>query len=121
MRTAADRFSAKASGGAAHARRTGRAASSTASASGRGAAMLRVRPPSDLLALQRLIAGTPPAPVTPELADDAQVHEAAQYGTRGPSGPLPYFDVIQRSFGEHDVSGVAAHADQAAAEGSRAL
>src|SRR4051794_3965245 len=81
------------------------------------AAMPPVRPPADLLALQRLIArrASPRAERGPAAMDSAQVHEAAKRGTSGASGPLPFLDTIQRSFGRHDVSGVAAHTDRAAA------
>ena len=52
-------------------------------------------------------------------ADD--VHAAAAHGTRGPAGPLPFRDQIQRAFGRHDVSGVQAHVGGAAAEGAGAM
>lgn len=54
-------------------------------------------------------------------AKDGSVQAAASLGTSGPSGPLPYFDTIQRSFGKHDVSHVAAHTDAAAERGARML
>ena len=40
----------------------------------------------------------------------AGVHQAAAAGTRGSGGSLPHVDRIQASFGQHDVSGVRAHA-----------
>ena len=49
------------------------------------------------------------------------IHEAAALGTSGPSGPLPYIDIIQRSFGRHDVGHIKAHADTPAAEGAKAM
>ena len=53
--------------------------------------------------------------------DTAQIHEVAKRGTSSTGGPLPYLDVIQRSFGKHDVSGVAAHTDASAVAASRAI
>jgi hypothetical protein len=53
--------------------------------------------------------------------DPERVHQAAQHGTSGSGGPLPHLDQIQRLFGRHDVSGVAAHTDARAAEGTRAM
>ncbi len=41
--------------------------------------------------------------------DDDGVQRAAARGTSGAATSLPYLDVIQRAFGHHDVSGVAAH------------
>ena len=49
------------------------------------------------------------------------VHAAAAEGISGGGGPLPHVDTIQRSFGHHDVSGVQAHTDGAAARGSEAM
>jgi Domain of unknown function (DUF4157) len=51
----------------------------------------------------------------------AQIHAAANVGTSGGGGPLPYAEPIQRSFGRHDVSGVVAHTDTAAADAARAM
>jgi hypothetical protein len=45
----------------------------------------------------------------------------AQHGVSGAGAQLPYLDVIQRSFGEHDVSGVSAHFGGAAREASGQL
>lgn len=39
----------------------------------------------------------------------------------GAGGPLPYRDLIQKSFGRHDVSGIASHTDAAAADGARMM
>jgi hypothetical protein len=49
------------------------------------------------------------------------VHAAAKLGTSGASGPMPHLEEIQASFGRHDLSGVKAHTDSAAAQGSRAM
>lgn len=46
---------------------------------------------------------------------------AARLGTAGPSRALPHLPEIQKSFGKHDVSTVAAHTDASAASGARAL
>ncbi len=48
-------------------------------------------------------------------------HGAAEHGIRGSSGPLPFFDQIQRSFGGHDISHVRAHTDANAAQGAEAM
>ena len=49
------------------------------------------------------------------------VHAAAERGTSGASATLPHLAAIQQSFGRHDVSGIGAHVDGAAAEGTRAM
>lgn len=49
------------------------------------------------------------------------VHAAAEAGVRGSGGALPHREAIQRSFGRHDVAGVAAHVGGAAASASRAM
>ena len=49
------------------------------------------------------------------------VHAAAAHGISGSSAALPFRDTIQRAFGRHDVSGIEAHTDAAAATGSRAM
>jgi Domain of unknown function (DUF4157) len=54
-------------------------------------------------------------------ADYATVHALSGLGIAGPGGPLPYLDTIQRSFGSHDVSGVVAHTDGAAAQAATAM
>jgi len=61
------------------------------------------------------------APASSYAADADRVHEAAQLGTGGVGGPLPYLEAIQRSFGNHDVSRIVAHADAKAAHGSKAM
>ncbi|HEX8106787.1 MAG TPA: DUF4157 domain-containing protein, partial [Kofleriaceae bacterium] len=64
----------------------------------------------------------PPAPgrsPSPDVAR-ARVQLAADAGTQGSGGALPYRDAIQRSFGRHDVSQIRAHsgADAEAAAGA---
>jgi hypothetical protein len=54
-------------------------------------------------------------------ADSPTILEAARLGTSGAGGPLPHLDVIQKSFGRHDVSGIASHVDAAAAAGARMM
>jgi hypothetical protein len=49
------------------------------------------------------------------------MHEAAQRGIAGSGGPLPFLDQIQRSFGDHDVSGVKAHVGGAASAASESM
>ena len=63
--------------------------------------------------VQRRAAGAAPS--------DDDVHAAAAAGTAGAASALPHHDAIQRSFGRHDVSGVRAHTDDAAAAGARAM
>jgi hypothetical protein len=53
--------------------------------------------------------------------DARDVHATATAGTAGPGGSLPFLDRIQRSFGRHDVTGVRAHTDDAAAGASAAM
>ena len=65
--------------------------------------------------IQRDGAGTDP------IQNTAQIHAAAKLGTSGAGGPLPYAEPIQKSFGRHDVSGVVAHSDTAAARAARAM
>jgi hypothetical protein len=45
---------------------------------------------------------------------DGDPHRTAAEGTSGAASSLPYLDQIQASFGRHDVSSVAAYADDAA-------
>ena len=54
-------------------------------------------------------------------AGPEDVHQAAERGTRGAGGPLPHLGTIQQAFGSHDVGGIRAHTDGAAAEASRAI
>jgi hypothetical protein len=69
----------------------------------------------DLPPVQMRVTRDASAPTT----DD--VHAAAQHGTSGAGGPLPFHDRIQRAFGRHDISGVQAHTGAAAAEGTRGM
>lgn len=57
-----------------------------------------------------------PAPV-----GGAAAQEAARRGLVGASHALPHLPAIQRSFGRHDVGGVAAHSDAAAQEAAETL
>ena len=52
---------------------------------------------------------------------DASAADTAAQGTRGPSQTLPFLETIQRSFGKHDVAGIAAHVGGPAADASHAL
>ena len=58
-------------------------------------------------------AGTP--------ADPAAVHATASQGISGPGGALPHGATIQALFGRHDISGVRAHTDGAAADACDAM
>src|SRR5689334_13254746 len=49
------------------------------------------------------------------------VHEAAAAGISGTGGPLPHAATIQSLFGRHDVSGITAHQDSAAADATSAM
>lgn len=60
----------------------------------------------------------PRAAIEPE---PEEIQAAAEEGTRGAGGSLPYLGEIQRSFGRHDVSHVKAHTDAGAAAGARVL
>jgi hypothetical protein len=68
--------------------------------------------------VQRLAAGG--AGAAPAL-DDGAVRSTAAAGFAGPAVAVPHRDVVQRSFGRHDVSGVEAHVGGAAADASAAL
>src|SRR5689334_9063328 len=105
--------------------RPGRVASDAAGegasrdASGPGKRTLAEQLPAEVSAgagapVQRKAAAGPAG--TPE-----SVHEAAEHGVSGSSTRLPHLDLVQRSFGRHDVSGVKAHTDGAAAEGASAM
>jgi hypothetical protein len=63
--------------------------------------------------VQRRSAGAP--------EDPQSVHAAAEHGTAGSSGRLPFGDLIQRAFGRHDIGGIQAHTDGAAAAGASAM
>lgn len=54
-------------------------------------------------------------------AGDARVHALAEHGTSGTANAIPFLDQIQRSFGSHDVSGIKAHNDGAAADAARGM
>jgi hypothetical protein len=54
-------------------------------------------------------------------ASAEEVHQTAAAGVSGSGGPLPHLDAIQSSFGKHDVSGVSAHTDGAAAAANHAM
>jgi hypothetical protein len=49
------------------------------------------------------------------------VREAAEYGTVGSSGLLPYVTEIQRAFGRHEVNHIRAHQGSRAAAAARAI
>jgi hypothetical protein len=51
----------------------------------------------------------------------ADIHEVAQGGLAGSAQALPHLDLIQQSFGSHDVSGVRAFVGGPAAEASEAM
>ncbi len=106
-----------------HSMRTSSAGVSDSQTLTQNAALPRSEPAGGLLALQRLIIQRDAAPARrdPEALGAAQVHEAAQRGTSGTSGPLPYLDIIQKSFGKHDVSQIKSHTDAAATEGALAM
>jgi hypothetical protein len=57
----------------------------------------------------------------PEGPQSADVHEAAEQGISGAASRLPHLDVIQRSFGRHDVRSVHAHVDGAARSASEVM
>ncbi len=54
-------------------------------------------------------------------ADAAQAHALAAEGTAGPAERLPFLDVIQASFGAHDVGGIHAHTDDRAGASAQAM
>lgn len=70
-------------------------------------------------------ASAPVSPVQrkdgPGAVDDHGVHAAAATGVSGPSTSLPHLGLIQRLFGRHDVSGIAAHTDDNAVAGAHAM
>src|SRR5512140_253432 len=49
------------------------------------------------------------------------VREAAEMGTHGTGGPLPYRDVIQRAFGWHDISRVQAYSGELPARAAQRM
>lgn len=54
-------------------------------------------------------------------ADAEKVHAAADAGLGGSAEKLPFLDVIQQSFGGHDVGGVRAHTGGEAAAANRSM
>ncbi|HVV84804.1 MAG TPA: DUF4157 domain-containing protein [Kofleriaceae bacterium] len=54
-------------------------------------------------------------------AGGVDVGATAAAGVAGTGGSLPFLDTIQRSFGRHDVGGVRAHTDGAAASAASAI
>jgi hypothetical protein len=52
---------------------------------------------------------------------ETSFHQAALQGMSGGASPLPYLDMIQKSFGRHDVSSIAAHSDDRAARAAGAM
>jgi hypothetical protein len=50
-----------------------------------------------------------------------EVRAAAAEGLQSPGGRLPHIDIIQRSFGRHDVSHIQAHTGERASRGARAM
>lgn len=60
------------------------------------------------------------APVGRAVSAD-QIHAAARHGTSGAGGPLPFREIIERSFAPHDVSGIVAHTDAQAALGAESM
>ncbi len=66
--------------------------------------------------VQRLLDAFSPQPDAPE-----RVQAAAAHGTSGAATALPHHDAIQRSFGRHDVGGIAAHVGGPAREGAAAM
>lgn len=80
-------------------------------------------------AMADLMARVPPSALRARLlerrrrqaADKGGPDAAAAQGMSGSGGALPHADAIQRSFGAHDVGGIAAHTDAAAASAASAL
>lgn len=68
-----------------------------------------------------IVSDTPSVQLDGAGSDAATVHALAEQGTSGATESLPFMDQIQRSFGEHDVSGIKAHRDPAAVEASRGM
>ena len=59
--------------------------------------------------------------IAAETGQGSDAHAVADQGTVGNATALPFLDVIQSSFGRHDISGVAAHTDTAAQQASADL
>jgi hypothetical protein len=49
------------------------------------------------------------------------IHNIAAEGVKGSGGSLPHAHAIQEAFGQHDVSGIAAHVGGAAADANKAM
>lgn len=90
------------------------AATATALAPGKRALTDLVAPAAPGRPLQLMISGAP----TVEPADR---HRVAAQGITGSAGTLPHLDAIQRAFGRHDVSGIAAHVGGPAAAATAQL
>ncbi|MBE7449478.1 MAG: DUF4157 domain-containing protein [Kofleriaceae bacterium] len=77
---------------------------------------------SDVSFVESIISSDRPAVQFSGQANDARdVHALADHGTSGAAETLPFMDQIQRSFGNHDVSGIKAHNDGAAEQASRGM
>jgi hypothetical protein len=101
--------------------RTGLGAFAAAIAAARGPRDLQRAVPQELLARHGLLPRSTAAATSSSPAGSAQIRETAARGASGAGGALPYLDLIQRSFGRHDVSGIRAHSDQAATRASQAM
>jgi hypothetical protein len=91
-----------------------------------GKVSIEARTPGKQTAVQRSADASAPAPGkrtrTEGLgAGPEHVHAAAAHGTSGAAGALPHLDLIQRSFGRHDVRGVQAHRGAEAEAGAAAM
>ena len=58
---------------------------------------------------------------TLQFVHQQQAHRIARAGLRGAGQPYPFSDEIQRSFGKHDISGLAGHTGEAARAANNAL
>ena len=76
------------------------------------------RAPGRGSAVQRRYGGADQAAAPPEAEE---IHRSARRGISGSATDLPFLDVIQQSFGPHDIGGVRAHTDGAAWEASAAM
>ena len=81
------------------------------------------RSPGKATRVEQAYAGAAPgAPVQRKGGgDSADVHTSAEAGIAGAGGPLPFLGQIQQAFGRHDVGGIQAHTDGAAAGASAAI
>jgi Domain of unknown function (DUF4157) len=79
-------------------------------------------PGKTTLVEQAYAAGATHTPVQHKGGGDAAgMHAQADAGASGPGGPLPFLGRIQSLFGGHDVSGIRAHTDGAAAGANAAM